>query len=398
MIAPGTAKHDAHDQPRRPRDLTAPTASSLKRKRETEEARTALPRATPRASVSKIPSSIPSRSRLTPLPSLAGKDTIAPSARTAPGVRRVAGAQRPWVDVDDEMVEPTSDTATPIPTSIPPTAVMSHAAPEHLRVVELPAAQPGDEQPATGRSARRTARGRKASEPASEPPTDSLRPTRRRSATPKPIFGTAGVQNAGGLTNVALQALTLKNTERNQHYYATLETHIVRRDGNRPESPGMKVRTIAQRLQDEKEQGRAVRAERRARRSSGSAYEEGDSWVEDSIMDDDEEEVKPEEVKHRRGAGEVEDYETPVKPLPGLFGAGMENGQVRKGIKWDKMLFTEVYIDEILPQPPKPAPLNGRKGCLTHRAKVRSFVAPQFNVRLTSSSLGPAPRWTRKPR
>ena len=67
----------------------------------------------------------------------------------------------------------------------------------------------------------------------------------------------------------ALKDLTTTNTARNQQYaIAKLETEVVRKQGVRPESPAVKVRTIVQR-QMEKLKERAERAIRRVRRSDG---------------------------------------------------------------------------------------------------------------------------------
>ena len=50
---------------------------------------------------------------------------------------------------------------------------------------------------------------------------------------------------------VALKNLTNNNTTRNQRYHTTLETLIVRKPGDRPESPTMKLRTIAEKQKEE---------------------------------------------------------------------------------------------------------------------------------------------------
>lgn len=295
--------------------------------------------------------------------------------RVTTDLRRVGvAAKHNWVEVEDEeMVEPPLPTASAPLDAVQATPhVASAAEPESLE----------DEQPASARAVRRTSRGRKASEPTFDVPAvvmpAPLPNTPRRKSASKPIFGTAGVPNVGGLTNVALQALTLKNTARNQQYYATLETEIVRKDGNRPGSPGMKVRTVAQRQQEEREQGRAERAARRSRRGSGSALSDAATMSEvgDMGMGDEEEqeeaEVAPEMEKHRRGAGEEEDYETPSRPMPGIFGqpTAVEVRAGKRSVKWDRGLFTEVYLDEIAPKPKKPATVEGKKGCLASKAKV----------------------------
>ena len=367
------------DGPKRARDPTGPTASSLKRKREAEETRAAnAARSAPKGSASKIPSSVPTRARLPPKSGRVPLDTTIAVQRATTDIRRVGvAAKHNWVEVEDEeMVEPPLPAASAPLDAVQATLDLTPAAePESLE----------DEQPASAHAVRRTSRGRKASEPTPDAPavaTPAPPPkTPRRKPPSKPIFGTAGVPNVGGLTNVALQALTLKNTARNQQYYATLETEIVRKDGNRPGSPGMKVRTVAQRQQEEREQGRAERAARRSRRGSGSALsdaatmsEVGDTSMGDYEEEQGEAEVLPQMEKHRRGAGEEEDYETPSRPMPGIFGQAIaaESRKGKRSVKWDRSLFTEVYLDEIAPQPKKPATVEGKKGCLASKAKVRT--------------------------
>ncbi|KAG0707786.1 hypothetical protein DFH29DRAFT_895353 [Suillus ampliporus] len=152
-----------------------------------------------------------------------------------------------------------------------------------------------------------------------------------------------------GMSAVALQALTTSNTTKNQQIFATLEREVIRKDGVRPESPVVKVRTILQKQREGKDRQRHERAQRRARRS---ASEFGDQ----SMIGLDSEHDENDGViwtRHRRGPGEVEDYETPDRPVKRLrFGDGpQEEERERKRVKWHHGLSTEIYLDEIHPRP-----------------------------------------------
>ncbi|KII88549.1 hypothetical protein PLICRDRAFT_628228 [Plicaturopsis crispa FD-325 SS-3] len=186
----------------------------------------------------------------------------------------------------------------------------------------------------------------------------------------------------GGMTAIALKALTTSNTTRNQEYIAAkLETEVIRKEGARPESPTVKVRTILQRQKEEMGQRRAERAVRRARRSEdgpgGSSDHEG---LGESSMAEDWEgssQVDQNPLRHRRGPGDEEDYETPLKPERAAKRARLDENaerererEERKGVKWDRGLYTEIYLDEIHPNPKaRPKDILIKKGCLARTAK-----------------------------
>ena len=173
-----------------------------------------------------------------------------------------------------------------------------------------------------------------------------------------------------GMSINALKALTANNTARNQYYaVAMLETQLVRKDGVRPESPAVKVKTISQRRQEEKVRQREERAARRARRYRGDSpgdEENNDQRYKRADLTSDFCGLhlwKP-LVKHKRGAGDEEDYETPLKNIDWAV-----NGERR--VKWDKGLFTEVFLDEVILGSKVPPKENvPTKGCLTQSAKV----------------------------
>ena len=100
-----------------------------------------------------------------------------------------------------------------------------------------------------------------------------------------------------------------------------------------------------------------MRAER-ARRRRGEDM--GDSSFDSEMFD-----LSMELMKHRRGPGEEEDYETPIRP------------EGRKGVKWDRGLESTRFLDEIQVQPPRQRDgqvIPPRKGCLRVTRDVRVVI------------------------
>ena len=199
------------------------------------------------------------------------------------------------------------------------------------------------------------------------------RPTRRKptSSQMDDVFS--------GMSITALKDLTTSNTARNQQYlFAKLETEVIRKEGVRPESPVVK---IVQRETEVKLKERAERAIRRARRSSGdmaSSDVEGCSDVGYSSPCEDcsgESSLRP-LTKHRRGPGDESDYETPErldrnKKTKLFVEAGDEVGEPERRVKWDRGLFTSVYLDEVKLGTRQPLKENrSLKGILAPTAKV----------------------------
>lgn len=153
----------------------------------------------------------------------------------------------------------------------------------------------------------------------------------------------------------ALKSLTNTNTTKNQAYLAAdLEMFIIKKPGNRPESPSTKLRTI---LEKRKENQGKERAER-ARRRRG----------EEGPMDDDSMNMEVDEsgvTKHMRGPGDEEDYEVPLRPDDG-----------GKRVKWDPGLAKVAFIDEIevksnnFHRDEEVMRLLRRKSCLATESKV----------------------------
>lgn len=188
-----------------------------------------------------------------------------------------------------------------------------------------------------------------------------------------------------GMSAATLQTLTNSNTTKNQRVFAKLEREIIRKDGIRPESPTVKVRTILQKQREARDRQRHERAERRARRSEdgpGLSDTEGASELGDQSMISTNREQDENEglvsTKHRRGPGEVEDYETPERPERPVkrlrFGDELqEEARERKRVKWHRGLSTEIYLDEVQPQPSRNKGVIIEKSCLAPTAKVRGL-------------------------
>ena len=285
---------------------------------------------------------------------------------TPPSKQPVLAPPHEHPATDDPRIQPKALEALPS-LSLPPGSPMKQ---DHL---EEQNAEPLDNMPSNSVSP---------SVPAEAPPpvfeSESLGP-RRTTRARKPVNPSLSIiarksrrkvvnqfdDVFSGMSISALKELTMTNTEKNQHYLAAkLETEVVRKEGLRPESPAVKIRTISQREQDEKERQRAERARRRARRlgneecssdieaSSDVGYSSPTEIFENVDMDTSNDDGRG-LPKHRRGAGDDEDYETPERPLRNvnvkarLLEDGSGNRQSDRRVKWDRGLFTLVYLDEV---------------------------------------------------
>jgi hypothetical protein len=103
-----------------------------------------------------------------------------------------------------------------------------------------------------------------------------------------------------GLSEKELKVATQRNTAKNMVFHCAIDREVIRISGPRPPSPTSKIRTIADRDEEEKRAGRGQRAKRRSRNS-------------DAHSDVEEELPLIERVKRARGPGEDEDYATPVR-------------------------------------------------------------------------------------
>jgi hypothetical protein len=205
----------------------------------------------------------------------------------------------------------------------------------------------------------------------------------RRRANPHPSLRDYDIFS--GMSAMELKTLTSANTAKNQKYLAAkLETEVIRKEGVRPDSPTVKMKTILQRQEEERERQRQERAERRARRSD-------EFWI--PLVPDDENSPRIEVVnalcngtgqedggaakrqKHRRGPGDEEDYESPDKPerTKRAVGGEDEPGE-EKRVKWDRGLFSTIYLEDVHPRT-RARPHDGliKKGCLARTGKVSKF-------------------------
>jgi hypothetical protein len=196
---------------------------------------------------------------------------------------------------------------------------------------------------------------------------------RRRRPTATPAESTFSSMSA-----TALKALTTSNTTKNQHnLVAVLEKEVIRKPGKRPGSPTTSVQTIEEKRRLEQGKGRRERAERRARRSSET--------LEDSSLISDDEESLPlgpdgRPLRHRRGPGDDEDYETPERierpeKRMRIHEAGERGEEVEtKTVRWDRGLYTTIYFDDLPLQSrmrdAQQTPATCTRGVLAGSAKV----------------------------
>ncbi|KAF7322958.1 C3H1-type domain-containing protein [Mycena chlorophos] len=262
---------------------------------------------------------------------------------------------------------------SPLPpeTSVLPPPSPSPSPPATDTLPDAPPEVPLGAEPVAEESVRRTTRVRKMLFPISGAP----QPLSRRKAAPAVPMLTSGP--FAGMTAVALRTLTSSNTVKNQQYLAAkLETQVVKKEGDRPESPGMKVRTIAQREADERGAKRKERAARRARRGEDVTEDEANGIASDEMDVDTDLESSP-LSRHRRGPGDDEDYETPrpsvKRARSGSVGED-EDVMNKKRVKWDRGLSTSVFLDEVEPRPwTRPKDATGLKGCLAPTTKLDPF-------------------------
>ncbi|KAG6897796.1 hypothetical protein C0992_010872 [Termitomyces sp. T32_za158] len=183
-----------------------------------------------------------------------------------------------------------------------------------------------------------------------------------------------------GMSATALRALTTSNTVRNQRYLAAkLETEIIRREGDRPESPAVKIKTVLQREQEEKKRRRKERAVRRGRSGeTGGNFDDKDRHSDkdtENESDWDDQSASPSPKRHKRGPGDEEEYKTPVRKLGRLKLVDdddkEESVENERRVKWDRGLFTTISLDQVKLGTRRPPMENIIiKGCLAPAAKT----------------------------
>lgn len=374
------------------------STSLLKRKRETEKPSPVKPRIITLRQVPKVvlPTTTSSKSRIEP-PTIPNLRQTPQNSVLRPGKVMDSGSSKVLQSMPQEQEAPIivynprpaetdmkSPEAAESSPCIPPGSPMMQDPPCLLHDLVEPQSKPGliipdipTPETSSTSNLRRTTRSRRTAvnEGSSQP-----LPTRRKppSSRSDDVFS--------GMSITALKDLTTSNTARNQEYLiAKLETEVVRKEGVRPESPAVKIRTIVQRQMEDKLKERAERASRRARRSDGdmmSSDIEGFSDVGYSSPCEDRfgESSREPLPRHRRGPGDEEDYETPERPdqhkETRLFvEADDQGGEPERRVKWDRGLFTAVYLDEVKLGSRQPLKENrSLKGILAPTAKVRYSI------------------------
>ncbi|KAG5654539.1 hypothetical protein H0H81_001180 [Sphagnurus paluster] len=395
---PGSANSMGSDDTR-PREALKPfmvPSTTLKRKRViTENSPTKprpvvvirqVPRPNPVASSSKVAPPPPTTVQTKKVPQQIRRVVDKAPATSATQTPMPVESSRSQGDVDTSHEHVPEDSAMDTSISLPVDDVESSSP---ISQGDIPAPQP---QPYEG--VRRTGRIRKSPNPSTT--ADVFSGLEMRTLPPRRKASQTTVRQDAlfsGMSATALKALTTSNTVRNQQYVAAkLETEVIRKEGMRPESPVIKIRTISQRQQDEKGKQRKERAERRARRDGSSDYSEversdGGGSETESESDD---EGSPAAKRHKRGPGDECDYQTPVRKLKRLRLGDDDMDATENGrrVKWDRGLFTTIYLDQVkvgARQPSKDKPIV--KGCLAPTAKALPLDSlgnlPHANLPLT---------------
>ncbi|WWC72172.1 uncharacterized protein I206_106132 [Kwoniella pini CBS 10737] len=153
-----------------------------------------------------------------------------------------------------------------------------------------------------------------------------------------------------GISEKELKATTYRNTIRNQVYHCAIDRQIVRQNGPRPPSPTSKIRTTAERDEEEKKQAREARANRRKGQTAT------------------EEEERPviERFEQHRFPGDESDFETP-RPVK----KAKKEDKPDKGVKFDKGL-TVIRDDGSIRPPSREDKVEdaSKKGCLRTKAEL----------------------------
>lgn len=258
----------------------------------------------------------------------------------------------------------------------PPDTQTELASPRDIPPITLPS-EPNASLPSSPslQHTTRVTRSRRNPQPTGDVfgPFRPLQPRRRRT------IETPGGGTFSSMSALALKTLTTSNTAKNQrNLVAVLETEVIRKPGNRPGSPTTSVKSTEEKRKLEQGQGRKERAERRARRSSEQS-------LDDSSLTSEDEESLPlgpdgQPLRHRRGAGDEEDYESPEKAerpeKKARIGEAADSGEEvgAKTVRWDRGLFTTVYFDELPLQSRErdrlQTPAKDVRGALAGSAKV----------------------------
>ncbi|KAJ8700169.1 hypothetical protein PTI98_003221 [Pleurotus ostreatus] len=255
-----------------------------------------------------------------------------------------------------ELAVPSS--GAPVFTSPPPTS--DNSLPMAENATEHSAVGIQDSDTMSNGRVRRTTRTRKPVqyfppvELISQPEPRAAPSRRKAAAAPNEAEGFAG------LSTVALRTLTTSNTARNQEYLTVkLETQVIRKEGSRPESPVVKIKTVAERQQEQRGHQREQRALRRRARRIGSPIDESDDSL-PVITTPAEGTGSPQDRSYSE-----DDSDTADRPVKRTKGA--EDRRVR----WRKSLTKFVILDDIQPGTRSRSQANALgKGCLASKAKT----------------------------
>lgn len=142
------------------------------------------------------------------------------------------------------------------------------------------------------------------------------RPKRATAQGSNRARSTLNTPAAPWMSGKELKTTTDRNTMRNQVYLCAIDRQVVHVPGPRPPSPTSKIRTTADRAEEEKKKSREHRAKRRG--TSGQ-----DGSPERPVI---------EKVERARGPGDDEDWTTPARP------AKKAKMGIDKSVKWDREL------------------------------------------------------------
>ena len=160
---------------------------------------------------------------------------------------------------------------------------------------------------------------------------------------------------APNLSEKELKVATQRNTAKNEKYNCVFEREIVHVNSERPASPTSKIRTIADREEEERKQGRDERAKRRSRGPEG-----------------DDEEIQVAVIERvSRFRGDEDDYTTPARAL--------KKAKVThaKTVRWDKgLLIIRDDVGKETIQRESPKKEDWPRGCIKNSAKVTCHSSP----------------------
>ncbi len=253
--------------------------------------------------------------------------------------------------------------------------------PESASSVAVAAVLPGPPTSGPSATAPRPVRARQRSLVAREAPINGRSFASRSTSAPP---ASSSQVSRFPILDKDLQAVTKRNTMRNEVYFCAITRNLVRRDGPRPPSPTSKIRTVADREEEDRRIDREARAKRRDRSKSRDDTEDEETSMPPTP-------VQP--LKHVRGPGEEEDYETPARGAkrgrrshltnassgsPSVKGVRRkrsrpEIGPSGKSVRWDKGLVLLADGQREMSDGAG-ATTAQLKSCLSAKCKVGSFV------------------------